>query len=105
MQPNTNPKTVGELTGHNTKTNARSYVVSDATAALCDCVTAVEDLYSKIVDALAIKYGINEAEDTKATPYLNACEDITELLRAEVKDTITENMRSYPNSHADVVQL
>ena len=91
---------------NNTTTPAnegRSYQVSEATAALLDCVTAVADLYDKLVDALARKYGISEAEDNKAIPYLNACEAITELLRAELKDTITENVRDVKNCHAPVV--
>ena len=86
-------------------TTGRHYEVGEYTAALADCITCAEDLYSKIIDTLTLKYGAQEAEDRRAQPYLNAVNIITDLLRDRLHESITDSMMNAHNSHAPVVVL
>ena len=116
MKQNTNHSEAAEMTAartpKNTTTNAadtlrRRYEVSDTTAWLLDCITDVQDLYSKIIAALATKYGDVEAEaEEHSAKYLNACNALTDLLHDELKEHFTDMLLlDAKNTHADVVKI
>lgn len=116
MKQNNNHREAAEMTAARTTTNSnpnnadalrRRYEVSDTTAMLVDCITDVNDLYSKIVAALATKYGDVEAESTEYSgKYLDACNQLNDLLTAELKEHFTDMvLLDARNTHAAVVKI
>ena len=78
---------------------ARRYEISEATAALLDCITATHDLYGQIVDALQACYGA-ELTDEAAEPYLKPIETLTDLLYKDIDGRIVEAFMQDSNSHS-----
>lgn len=109
MKQNTTTENAAAMAATNTPDNlngnARRFVVSGASAGFADAIIAVSELYDRLTAALAVKYGVFEAEDRRAQPYLKACNEITELLRAELADSIEANLQATANISGDVVQI
>lgn len=93
--------------GNNSDTRRR-YEVGETTAALVDCITATGDLYDKIIDALAKKYGstIAAEDDRHSAKYLYVCNMLCDMLQADLREHFADAvLNDATNSHADVVQL
>jgi len=91
---------------HNTTTTdqaakAHTYQASPATAALLDCIIATDQLYSKIADALQLRYGA-EAVDSATPPYLEAVNKLTDLLHHELQGQVIDGLMDVKNTAAQV---
>lgn len=90
-------KTTATTTG--TQRTARTYQVGETTAALLDCITAVQDLYAQIADAIGKRYG-TEGEDEHAAPFLEPCNALTDLLQEELQGQVIDALMQTSNSHS-----
>ena len=73
---------------------AHTYQVSDATAALLDCIVEANNLYSKITDALALRHD-EDSQDAAAQP------EITELLHQELQGQVIDGLMDVKNTAAE----
>lgn len=98
-----NMKTTNTTTKNNAVQDApagvRKYEVSEATAAILDCIVAVSDTYDKITDALVLRYGADKA-DEKAEKYCAAIGTIMDYLHNEITGQVIDNMGDSRNSHS-----
>ena len=78
-----------------------TYQVSEATAALLDCLTASAHLYEQITDALQLRYGV-EAVDNHTAAYLAAINEIDDLLHQELQGQVIDGLMDVKNTQADV---
>lgn len=105
MQTNNKPNCkAAEATAATTNNATRQYEVSDTTAAILDCITAVSDMYSHIADVLEMCYG-KEYVDSHTAPYLNAVNDITDLLHKELRTRVIDALMDVKTAHAPCVQI
>lgn len=79
---------------------AHTYQVSDATAALLDCIVEANNLYSKITDALALRHD-EDTQDAAAQPFLAAVTEITELLHQELQGQVIDGLMDVKNTAAE----
>ncbi len=80
---------------------AHTYQVSEATAALLDCLTASSKLYEQITDALQLRYGV-EAVDNHTAAYLAAINEIDDLLHQELQGQVIDGLMDVKNTQAEV---
>lgn len=91
---------------HNTTTTdqaekAHTYQVSPATAALLDCIVAAQDLYGKLSEALQLRYGV-EGVDSATPAYLEAINEIVDLLHHELQGQVIDGLMDVKNAAAPV---
>ena len=84
------------------------YKVSLPTAKLLDCLQAGQNYYAMIADAVQEKYGAIMTDDeinAKARPYLDALNDIADMLHEEITGSIIDAMSDTKNTAADCIQI
>ena len=84
------------------------YKVTAATAKLLDCLRAGQNYYAMIADAMQEKYGAimtpDEAEQ-KAAPYLDALNDIADMLHDELTGSVVDALSDTQNATADCIRI
>lgn len=77
------------------------YKVSEMTTAVVDCIRMFDAFYSKVGYALEMIYGDNAGEKRLNDVYFPKWYDISQLLYADLKESIETNLASITNSQND----
>lgn len=87
-----------------TDRKAHNYQVSEASAALLDCIIAADRLYSQITDALEKRYG-KEGVDTAAQPFLAAINGLNDLIYQELQGQAIDALMEVSAQNAETITI
>lgn len=83
---------------------AHNYEVSNATAALLDCIIAADKLYTQIGDALELRYG-KTGVDSATPPYLAAINTLNDLIHQELQGQVIDALMSVEATAAETITI
>lgn len=90
------------------QTAAGNYAVTKETANFLDCLRGSNNYFITIADAMHERYDSimsSDEVDKKLAPYLDALNDIAELLYEEVRTCLVDALNDAGNTEADVIKL